>query len=244
MSDLFDQLSPVHRPDLSQLVPSDLTSRTNVPRATLLWLTLGVAGGVLFTITYLIEGITRPGYSAWQQAISALSLGPGGWIQQGNFVIFGVCTLCMAVAWRKVLRGGVGAMSYPIIRSIEGLGLILVGLFSQDPAPGYPPGASLTPLTIHGEIHIIGAYVIVGAMAIGLFIIAWRFARDLHWWGWTACSVISGILTLVFMALFGMAQHSGYAGLFERLATNIETIWGVLLLTRLWAGMKLMRPTR
>lgn len=244
MSDVSDRLFPASQTDLSQLAPSKLTSLTPVPRVLLLWLTLGLAGAVLFTTTYLIEGVTRPGYNAWQQAISALSLGPGGWIQQANFVVFGVCVLCMAVAWRKILKDGVVAIVYPIIRGIEGLGLILVGFFSQDPTSGYPPGALLTPPTIHGEIHIIGAFVIVGAMALGLFVIAWHFARNLHWWGWAVYSVISGILTLFFMALFGMAQNSGYAGLFERLATNSETVWEILLLALLWTGAKFIRPTR
>jgi hypothetical protein len=27
-------------------------------------------------VIYLIEGVTRPGYSAWQQTISSLSFGP------------------------------------------------------------------------------------------------------------------------------------------------------------------------
>ena len=40
----------------------------------------GGVGAFLFTVTYLIEGITQPGYNAWQQPISALSLGPGGWV--------------------------------------------------------------------------------------------------------------------------------------------------------------------
>ena len=202
---------------------------------------------MLFTITYLIEGAIRPGYSAWQQAISALSLGSGGWIQQVNFVVFGVCTLCMAFAWRRVLKGSVYAIVYPIIRGIEGLALIMVGFFSQDPTPGYPPGTVPTTPTLHGEIHIIGAYVIVGAMASGLFVIAWRFAGDPRWRGWVAYSVISGLLTLIFMAFFGTGQNphsmfAGYAGLFERLATNIETIWGILLLARLWAGTGFIRP--
>jgi hypothetical protein len=43
----------------------------------LLWLSVGVAAAVLFTLIYLIEGMTRPGYNAWQQPVSALSLGPG-----------------------------------------------------------------------------------------------------------------------------------------------------------------------
>jgi hypothetical protein len=242
MTDSPTRLSSAIQPDHGQIATSDGAAHAPIPRALLLWLTVGVAGAVLFTTTYLIEGVTRPDYSAWQQAISALSLGPGGWLQQANFIVFGVCILCMAGAWRKVLRGGVGAVAYPIIRAIEGLAFILVGFFSADPAPGYPPGAQVTPPTLHGELHNIGAYVIVSAMALGLCVMAWRFARDLHWRGWAVYSVISAILTLYFMARFGMAFTGGNAGLFERLATNMETIWGILLLAYLWAGAKFMRP--
>ncbi len=53
-----------------------------VSRVPLLWLSVGVVAAVLFTLIYLIEGVTRPGYNAWPQPVSALSLGPGGWIQQ------------------------------------------------------------------------------------------------------------------------------------------------------------------
>ncbi|GAC1471829.1 MAG: hypothetical protein NVS2B12_20710 [Ktedonobacteraceae bacterium] len=48
------------------------------------------------------------------------------------------------------------------------------------------------------------------------------------------------------MAFFGAGQNpqnvfAGYAGLFERLATNIEPVWEIVLLARLWAGTGLMR---
>jgi Protein of unknown function (DUF998) len=239
---VFRHESPAHRAAASMQVKADSPALIPLPRTLLLWLTVGVAGAVLFTMIYLIEAATRPGYSAWQQPVSALSLGPGGWVQQANFVVYGVCTLCMAVAWRKVLIGGVGALSYPIIRGIEGLVAILVGFFSQDPA-GYPPGTTVTTLTLHGEIHILGAFVLVGTIVFAFLVMAWRFARDLHWWGWAAYSVLSALLTLVFMALFGMAQqHGGDAGLFERLAVSTEPIWGVLLLARLWVGTRFMRP--
>jgi hypothetical protein len=224
-------------------VKADAQALTPLPRTLLLWLTVGVAGAVLFTLIYLIEGVTRPGYSAWQQPISALSLGPGGWVQQANFVVYGVCTLCLAGAWHKVLKGSAGAIAYPLLHGLEGLVFILVGFFSQDPA-GYPPGTTLTTPTLHGEIHIIGAFVLVGTIVFAFLVMAWHFARDLHWWGWAAYSVISALLTLVLMALFGMAQqHGGAAGLFERLATSTETIWGVLLLARLWAGTRFMQPS-
>ena len=72
MSDRSDQLPFARRPLLSERAPSDPTTLTAVPRASLLWLTVGVAGALLFTTTYLIDGATRPGYNGWQQAISAL----------------------------------------------------------------------------------------------------------------------------------------------------------------------------
>jgi len=98
-------------------------------------------GGVLFALTYLIEGVTRPGYNAVQYAISVLSLGPGGWVQQLNFVVFGVLALASAVGWRLALTPGVGKVWYPLLKAIIGAGLIVDGFFSQDPVVGYPPWA-------------------------------------------------------------------------------------------------------
>lgn len=96
------------------------------------------------------------------------------------------------------------------------------------------------------QLGLIGAYVIAGAMACGFFVIAWRFVRAPRWRGWVTYSLISGLLVLVFMAFFGAGQNpqnvfAGYAGLFERLATNIEPVWETVLLARLWTGTGLVR---
>src|SRR6266851_2645687 len=209
-----------------------------VPTTLLLWLSCGTIGSVLFTIVYLIEGATRPDYSAWQQAISALSLGPGGWVQQVNFVAFCVIIIWTAFAWRKFLKGGVGATWYAIFRVLEGLGLIVDGFFSQDPAFGYPKGAALTAPTLHGAIHVIFAFVSIIAIVLGLFVLARRFAEEPGWRGWATYSVLTGILTIVLITVFGVlnGQHSEIAGLFERLATSLGTLWGLVFLTRLWMG--------
>jgi hypothetical protein len=57
---------------------------------------VGALAGALFALVYLVEGVTRPGYDAFQQAISALSLGSSGWVQQVNFVVFGLFTILTA----------------------------------------------------------------------------------------------------------------------------------------------------
>lgn len=187
-----------------------------------------MAGTVLFVVIYSIEGVTRPGYSAWQQTISSLSFGPGGWIQQANFIMCGVSVLWLAFVWRQILKGGVCARWYPIIHALEGVGLIGLGFFRQDP------------------LHTASMVVTVGAMSIGLFVIARRFWGDPQWRGWATFSIVCGLWPNLVMPLFGvaLAPHSplsGYTGLIERVATSPDILWGVVILIPLWAGRKLMR---
>jgi hypothetical protein len=192
------------------------------PQTFRLWLTIGLAGTLLFPIIYTIEGATRPGYDPLRQTISSLSLGPGGWIQQLNFALCGVSVLWMAFVWRKILAGGVCATWYPIMRGVEGLGLIAIAIFTRDP------------------LHTAFMIAIVDAMSLGLFVIARRFWRNPSWRGWVAFSVACGLWPRLLMPLFGVAlnPHSvlaGYAGLIERLATNADTAWSLMLVSYLWA---------
>ena len=248
MFKLFHRASPANQSASSEGVAAASALSVPVPRRLLMWLTYGVVGTILFPIIYLIEGATRPGYNAWQQAISTLSLGPGGWIQQANFIMCGFSIIWLAFVWRQILRGGVCATWYPIVRGIEGVALILVGFFSTDAGYGYPPGtpAGPGPATPGGTLHLVFTILVVNTMCIGLFIIAWRFWKTPGWRGWALFSVVCGLLPMIFMPFFVIAQNthsafSGYAGLFERLATNADTIWGAVLLIPLWSGKRLMR---
>src|SRR5215471_4346999 len=60
----------------------------------------GVVGSVFFVAVLLIEGATRPGYDAWVQAGSALSLSGWGWMQIANFVVCGVLVFGFALGLR------------------------------------------------------------------------------------------------------------------------------------------------
>jgi hypothetical protein len=234
--------APVYRSRPTKLKTSE-TEALPVPQGLLLKLTYGVAGTLLFPITYLIAGAVRPGYDPWQQAISTLSLGPGGWLQRANFVMCGVSVIWLALVFRKILRGGPCATWYPRVRAIEGVGLVMIGFFSTDPAPGYPPGTLGTVTTVQGAIHLAFTILIVNMMALGLFVISRRFWNDPNFPGWATFSIVSGLLTFVFMTAFGVcnATHSGYPGLFERLATNTDTVCGAALLIPLWAEKRFMR---
>src|SRR5688572_15954052 len=107
-----------------------------VPPALLRLLWIAVAAAILFLGLTTVQGALRPGFDSWHQAVSALSLGPGGWLQMINLVAFGAVIAGTAPAWRRLLAGGRGARSYPILTAVIGVSFIVVGLVKQDPAPG------------------------------------------------------------------------------------------------------------
>src|SRR5215469_14908484 len=162
------------------------------------WLLLaaGTAGGLVFTGVYVAEGATRAGYRTMAQPISALSLGPGGWVQQLNFIVFGVLVCASAAGWRAALAPGRGAVAFPVLRVIAGVGLVMDGLFSQDPTGGYPPGSRAGAPTVHGQVHTLFAMITITALAAGCFVLARRFVAQPGWRGWAVVAVAAGVATI------------------------------------------------
>jgi hypothetical protein len=200
------------------------------------WLLLaaGTAGGLAFTGVYLAEGATRAGYRTLAQPISALSLGPGGWVQQLNFIVFGVLVCLSAAGWRAVLASGRGALAFPVLRVIAGVGLVMDGLFAQDPSGGYPPGARAGVPTVHGQLHTLFAMITITALTSGCFVLAARFAAEPGWRRWAVFAAAAGMATIVFIAAFGAAGgHGGLAGLWERAAGGATSVLTVAVLARL-----------
>src|SRR5215469_8390208 len=200
------------------------------------WLLLaaGTAGGLVFTGIYLAEGAARAGYRALAQPISALSLGPGGWVQQLNFIVFGLLVCLSAAGWRAALAPGRGAWAFPVLRVIAGVGLVMDGLFTQDPSGGYPPGARAGAATVHGQVHTLFAVVTIVALAAGCFVLAARFAAEPLWRRWAVFAAAAGVATIMFIAAFGAAGgHGGLAGLWERAAGGATSVLTVAVLARL-----------
>ncbi len=228
--------------------PSSMARRSDMPSRwqkglrsplTLGLVSCGAIGAFLFTVTYVLEGIMRPGYDAGTQPISALSLGPGGWVQQVNFVVFGVLLVLSAVGWYRLLTPGRGAIWFPLFQGIAGLCLIGAGVFSMDPFPGYPPGVTLAPSTVHGTLHSILAWVVILTLAMSCFAFA-QYALNAHWRGWFVYSLMTGMLILIFWGVFldgasgTVAGLVPLAGLGERLSAGSHALWMCLLVVTLF----------
>jgi hypothetical protein len=202
-----------------------------------------LAGGALFLAITTVQGIIRDGFDPWQQAMSALSLGPGGWVQMINLIGLGVVMLSTVPTWRRILAGGTGHTAYPVLTAIVGASFVVVGMVRQDPAPGYDPaGLALTSPTPLGLVHLAVAGVAALASVASLAVMAVRFRGDPAWrrwsvWSWVAAFAVVGCV--VVYGIWSVRSH-GYAGTFERAAVAVPLVWMFALLRRLSAGTPFM----
>ncbi len=195
-----------------------------------LLLACGVIGPLLFIVVFLIEGATRPNYSAWHHIVSSLSQGDGGWMQMMNFIACGALVLAFAIGLRRVLGTGRGSTWGPILLGIFGLSLIGAGFFVTDPLLGYPPGAPSTP-TVHGILHNLLSLFVFASLIAACFVLA---RRDTAGRGWVLYSVATGILVAAFfVATDVVAFLNGPAGLIQRICIIIGWSWIAVLAIRL-----------
>jgi len=198
-------------------------------------LVLGMAASIAFTTGYLLEGALRPGYDWVRQPISALALGPDGWVQSLNFILFGLLSCATAFASRPTLTPGFGARWYPRLRLLSGVALICTGLVDQDPGRGYPVGipAPLHP-SLHAQLHNLVSVVSLVAVVGQLTLLGIRFSRERRWRGWAVSAFVAAVAMMACLAVFGaLTAQGGPAGVFEKVAGVIPAVFGIAFTGRL-----------
>jgi Protein of unknown function (DUF998) len=188
-----------------------------------LLLTAGFSG-VLFVSAFVVLGVLAPDYDSLRQTISSIEFTSLGTAQRANFFIFGLLLCSFAIALRRELAGGRGALLIPLFQALSGIGVIGDAIFIYEP------------------LHTACDLVAFNSAMMVLFLFAWRFRLEPDWKGWTSFSIAAALAMMGFLAAFGFANHlGGPAGLFEKLATCTRTVWSALLTGRLLAGRRLGR---
>lgn len=200
-------------------VPGAVASTTGAMTRALL--ACGVVAGPLFVVLALLQVLTRTGFDLRRHPLSMLSLGDMGWIQIANFVITGLLAVACAVGMRRVLRGGLAGMWGPLLVGIYGVGLIAAGVFTADPALGFPDGAAAgvpDELSWHAVVHGLAASLAFLSLTIATFVFIRRFAAARSW-GWVAYCAITGVAALALSPL------GGDDGISVRLAIGAAVTW-------------------
>jgi len=195
----------------------------NEPRPRSIPLLLTGYGGILFiAVVATLSYLAHP-YRPLQDSISALEITQLGWAQQVNFILFGVLLCLFALALRRELKSGWGAQAIPFFQALAGIAVIGDGLFLWPTGP-----------------HTLCAFIAFNAGLCVLLIFAWRVRHDTRWSHWATGSILAAVAMMTFLLCFGLLNHrGGPAGLMEKLATAIRTIWSVALVSHLLSGASL-----
>jgi hypothetical protein len=195
-------------------------------------LTCGVVAGPFYIAVALIQIAIRPGFDIRRHPLSLMSNGDLGWIQVLNFAVTGALLIAGAVGLKRTMRSGPGTTWGPRMLGLYGLGLIGAGIFSADPALGFPPGTPMdnNPISSQGLLHfVVGTIGFIGFIAT-CFVFARRF-RSVGEPVWSRYSLVTGILFLA--AFVGIASGSkGPVSLYFALAVVLGFVWISTVLAR------------
>jgi hypothetical protein len=188
----------------------------------------GLIAPIVFIGIFTMEGWLRPGYSAFEMYISALSLGSGGFIQIANFLVFGLLfllfarTLASEYKKRSVSRAG------PTLLTIFALCLFFSGPFVMDPM-GTPPAQ----ISVHGTIHGILGGIAFLLMPTSCFVFLRRFRQNSSWNSFAPFTLLMSILLSATLALFifstkfpiGQNIFHSWFGLIQRMVLIPYMFW-------------------
>jgi hypothetical protein len=187
------------------------------------------AGPLLFVAVATAEGWFRTDYDAIAEPISALALGPRGWVQGLNFILLAISCFSFGVMLRAHFRRGPASVAAPSVFGLMTFGALMAGAFVMD-APGAPP-------TVVGRLHDLAGFLVFPPMPVALLLLARRFRRDAAWRPYFAYTLVTAVLfaaTLIFFLLFvGIPSGpprfaSEFRGLVQR---------GLLLLFFVWMAL-------
>lgn len=192
----------------------------------MIFLSSGLVGAALFVLTFLIDGATRPGYHPVRQPVSALALGPRGWVQTANFV---VCGLLITAASPGIYQAA-GSLWLAGLVAVFGLALVASGVFPMDPMRGYPPGTpegTPTKTSRNHQLHDWAGMVVFAALPAAALAAALVLTDTL----WAVGSGVVAAVLVVFFLWFGTAWEADdpRAGLVQRGMIITGWCWLALL---------------
>jgi hypothetical protein len=160
----------------------------------------GIISPVLFVTVFLVEGWLRTNYNPLSMYVSALALGPRGWIQILNFLVFGTLFLLFTRGVAAEFTDGKASRGGLILLTILAIGYFLSGPFVMDPMD-----TPLDQASVNGTIHGILGGIVFLLMPISIFVYWRRFRVDSEWQsiqGWTlALGIICAAADILFTAV-------------------------------------------
>lgn len=198
-------------------IPTTTGGATHAGTADLHWPALaGITGPILFTSVFLVQQLARHDTYDWvSEPVSNLEAGPHGWVQQANFVVFGVLMAAFAGGMhRGVARSRLSRLGPPL------LGLCSVGLFI---AAAFPIEQDAQGVAYDPGYHFVGGVTFFLSSGLALLALSHSLRADPRWGTvlprWTLVAGLLALVGFVTLGAFAIGEDTplhGYAGLAQR----------------------------
>jgi Protein of unknown function (DUF998) len=165
----------------------------------------GMIGPALFALIVVVLSVAQYGFMVdlgWDPIgpsdvpwPSGLALGPLGWLQVLNFILFGLALMVFAVGLHRGVAARVrGSVIGPLLLVVAGLALVLAA-FKTDPS------LSGGPQSWNGLIHGLAFMLLVLSLLLSFLMLWWRLRRDPLWRGYDLYTIITAVLYVVLFFL-------------------------------------------
>ncbi len=185
------------------------------------FLSAGMIAGPFFIVVSLVQAFARTGFDWIRHPASLLSLGGLGFLQIANFVITGALFIACAVGLKRIVTAGVGRKWLAPLFVLVGVAFILGGVFTADPAFGFPPGSPEgMPKTMSWHSMIHGFAPVIGSLAMSAALLI--FARRSWKRGRRGATIVSVLVVIISFVLSSLPQITGD---WERGHFNFLPLW-------------------
>jgi hypothetical membrane protein len=197
----------------------------------------GIVGPILFTVVFLAqEALRRDEFNPLAEPISALEVGPNGWVQQLNFLVFGLLTMAHALGLHRGMGSARGGWAGPALLFITGMAALVAG--------AVPWREDAVGITYAPAGHTVGGMIFFLGSSAALIILSRRMRHDPSWRGLAPFTLGSGLILLA-LAVVGAvfvrpeaAPLHDWAGLVQRM------VLAVLFAGRVALGVRLLLIAR
>jgi hypothetical membrane protein len=196
-----------------------------------------VAGPLAFTAAWLVAWPLQEHYSPRREDISALAAldAQHAWIMILGFLALGVGTTALGLGLMESLRGWSSRVGSAFVM-VAGVGLVIAGLARNDCSSELPGCAALVDagdVSTHHAIHDLVSLLIFLALVVAQVVLARAFGRDAHWRDLRTYSLVSGVLTLALLVLYGADVIDEWNGVVQRIFLAVPWVWIVVVGLRL-----------
>lgn len=181
-------------------------------------------------VATLVQSLVRPDHDPVTLSVSALSVGPYGWIQNVNFIVFGVLLLVFAPALHTTLRPVPTGILGPALVAVLGLGFVASGLL---------PAIDETGAFSQDEVgHAFGVWLTTVGGGLAPIVLAHGAKDHPAWRGLATYSRWTGFGILALAAGFGAFSRPpgsilyGYRGLYVWILLAVLAAWLVVVAWR------------